>query len=535
MLLSSRTSKLGTPSQARAGRFVRAISACVIGGSSVVTPALWLGLGTSVVACKGDPEENFRLWSNNEAGWDAMGKYVADRGNDVKLRARALEVLIDEGGQPSQAMRLAEHAPDKVELLLALQPALEKLLVNPNEKKQDHGKRVLMDMIGVLPDDKKAVIRKLIAKWAFEGLTPDMPTEKVVDKLGKRLRPEEIEVLGDEGVYGAEIMLSKGIARDGVIGVLLGMKTPAANHALIAGMRRYHKIKNVKIADTELGAVQKTDSVEGFLYFVELYLRLQPSSHPDDKAASSMAIAAATQWADAPESAAKIKAGWAQVKPVMEGLVVSKNCDDRWWAGSLLTKYDGVDGVKAVLSKFPDDKNYGLEEFAQNDVKKMMTDWCTQDVKPLGVEKIRPLFEASLQNQGRLIERIIGLRCLVALGDDPSLGVLKAYAAKKGKERDQVPTNAIIVPHTNDAVSVADLAQAGAEIIEFCRATDKLAAEGKIDAPTAKWRKFYAQYSFERRGKELEKNSIERAEEKVQRDKDKAQKAGADKGAPAKK
>jgi hypothetical protein len=503
-----------------ARRAATALSTLVLGATTAFSPMAVAAIGSVALSgCKGDPEENFRLWSNNEAGWDEMTAYVADKGNDLKLRERALEVLIDEGGQPSQAMRVVGKAPDKVEVLLALQPFLMKMLENPNQKKQDHAKRVLMDMIPLLPEDKKLATRKAIARWAFGDLSPEDSAQRIVEKLGQRLRPEEIEALGEEGLPGAEIMLSKGIARDGIMGVLQSMHTPGANKAMINGLRRYHKIKNVKITEQDLAAVQKTDSLEGFLYFVELYQRLSPSKHPDDKQASSLAIAAATEWADKPDNQAKIKGNWAAVKPTMDGLLMGPSAEDRWWAAQLLVKYQGVDGLKEVLAKLPDDKNYGQEEFAgTHDVKKEITDFCSEDVKALGADKVRPVLETSLGSL-RLIERIYAVRCLIALGDDNSLGVLKAY-----NKKDLAIVDPVVVPQTAEKVTVADLAQAGVEIVEFGRATDKLAAEGKIDAATAKWRKYFAEHSFERKGKALVKFAEENADEKVAKDKAKAAK-----------
>ena len=477
-------------------------------------------LTAGVVGCnKGDPDENFRLWSNNEAGWEEMAAYVADRGNDTKQRTRALEVLIDDGGQPSQVTRVASKAPDKIELLLGLQPALQKMLENPNLKKQGHAKRVLFDMLGVLPEDKKASTRKMIAKWAFGDLSADDSAARITEKLGQRLRPEEIEALGDEGVTGAEIMLGKAVARDGVVAYLQALKTPAAKAALINGMRRYHKIKNVKVTEGDLAAIQSADSVDGLAYFLELYERLLPSTHPDDKAAASLAISAAIQWTDKAESKPQIKAGFdAKLKPIFERLLVGQNADDRWWSAQMLVNYDGVAGLKAALAKLPDDGNYGQASFAQNDVKMMITDLCSKDVKGLGADVVRPVLEASLKT-ARLIEHIVAIRCLTALGDDAALVLLRGYDKK-----DNHIVDPIIVPQTRADVTVSELASAGVEIVEYQRATDKLAAEGKVDAETAKWRKHYAGYSFERRGKTLIGFAEERAADKVAKAK----------GAPAK-
>lgn len=484
------------------------------------TAALFATLAIATAGCqKGDPDENFRLWSNNEAGWEEMAAYVANQSNDVKLRARALEILTDEGGHPGEAVRIAQKAPDKVEVLLALQPALQKMLDNPNTKKQGYGKRVLLEMMAALPADKKASTQEILAKWAFGDLKPEDAPARIKEKLEQRIRLEELDSLGNAGVRGGEIMLSKGINRDGVMQYLLGLNTPEAHAALIGGLRRYHAIKNVKVSEGDLASIQKSDSIDGFLYWIEIYQRLQPSEHPDDKAAASQAIVVAIQWSEKEPNKAKIKAAWeSKVKPVMDKLLTDKNCDDRWWAAQMQIQYAGLAGFKQVLATLPDDKNYGQSEFANNDVKMQLTDLCTNEVKGLGPDQVRPLLIAGIKSS-RLIEKIVSIRCLVALGDDASLAALKAVDKKEN-----LIVDAVIVPQDGANVTVADLAEAGANVVEFLRAVDKQAAEGTIDAATAKSSKWFAAYSYERKGKKLAAYAESRAAEKVANDKAKAAK-----------
>ena len=489
---------------------------------AAVSLALAVAMGAGGCA-KADPDENFRLWSNNEAGWEEMQTYVADKVNDIKLRARALEILTDEGGHPGEAVRIAQKAPDKAELLVALQPALQKMLENPNTKKQGYGKRVLFDMMSSLPDAKKQATQAMLAKWAFGDLKPDDSPQRIKEKLEQRIRAEEIEGLGNEGVRGAEIMLSKGISRDQIMAYLLTVNTPEAHMALINGLRRYHAIKNVKVSEADLAAIQKSDCIEGFLYWIELYQRLSKSDHPDDKAAASQAIVVAIQWSEKEPNKAKMKAAWKDgVKPMVDKLLTGPNCDDRWWASQLLLQYNGVEGLKQIVAQLPDDKNYGQQEFANNDVKMQLTDLCKNEIKGLGVEVARPILLGSLKS-ARLIEKIVAIRCLAALGDDASLAALKAVDKKEN-----LIVDAVIVPQDAQQVTIFDLAHAAADVVEYLRSVDKLAAEGTIDAATAKARVFYATYSFERQGKKLVAYAESRATEKVEHDK-----AKENKGKPA--
>ncbi len=294
--------------------------------------------------------------------------------------------------------------------------------------------------------------------------------------------------------------------------------------------RRYHSIKNVKVSEGDLAAIQKSDCIEGFLYWIELYQKLSSSQHPDDKAAASQAIVVAIQWSEKEPNKAKIKAAWAtQIKPVIDKLLTGPNCDDRWWSAQLLLQYTGVDGLKQVLAQLPDDKNYGQQEFANNDVKLQLTDLCKNEIKGLGVDVTRPLLLTSLKS-GRLIEKIVAIRCLAALGDDASLAALRGVDKKEN-----LIVDPIIVPQDAERVTVYDLAQAAADVVEFVRSVDKQAAEGTIDQPTAKARTFYATYSFERQGKKLTAYAETRAAEKVAKDKakDDKTKGGDAKAAPA--
>lgn len=525
------------------GLFARR-SLAAIAAAALLSSTLLFGCG------KGDPEENFRLWSNNEAGWTEMANYVADQNNEMKLRLRALEVLIDEGGQPSQALRVAAKAADKKELLVALQPWLQKMLeTEGNATKQAHAKQVLFDMIGDsgLPEDKKAAIRKGLAKWAFADLTPEDSTQRIKDKLETRMSPQEIQLLGEDGAYGAELMLSKGLARESVMQMLQASTSVASKQALINGLRRYHKLKNVKVGEGDLAAIQKADCAEGFGYFIELYSRLSQNRpdgrppHQDDKAAASQAVMAAILWSEKPDNQAKIKAGWEKLKPTFDALLVTPNADDRWWAADVITTAMGLDGVREVLTKLPNDENYGKGEFAQNDVKKQITDFCTDKVKPLGGDKVRPLLETSLKSL-RVFERIVALRCLVALGDAGALATLKAVDKKdpingnklidKANPANAKPdgsnpaltlaVDAMVVPAEMSGISVYDLARCGADVVEYSMGVDKLAAEGKIDAATAKARKTFAGFSFDRGAKTLGPWAEARAADKVAADKAKA-------------
>ena len=163
--------------------------------SSVSAPALALLLVLTVAlsGCfKKDPEENFNLWSNNQAGWVQMGKFVADPNNEQALRVRALEVLTL-NGHPSQVMSVVEKAADKEKLLVSLRDLLNKTLKNPNEKLARYAKQVLFEMIGGMPEAEKTKTRQLIADWAFGDMSHDDQAKMVAEKLGRRMRPEEIE------------------------------------------------------------------------------------------------------------------------------------------------------------------------------------------------------------------------------------------------------------------------------------------------------------------------------------------------------
>jgi hypothetical protein len=350
--------------------------------------------------------------------------------------------------------------------------------------------------------------------------------------LGQRVSVQEIAALGDDGVQGAEIMLSKGIKRDEIINLLQEQKTPAANVALINGLRGYHSLKDgkVKIGEGDLVAIQKTDSVEGFLYYIELYQKRIKSSHPDDQAAAKNAIAAAADWWEGGEGSkakdanrAKVKAGWAQVKPAMEAFLLVDNCEDRWMAAQVLAYGDGVVGVQHVLEKIPNDENYTNGSLASTDVKLQITGWCNEDAKPLGADKLLPVYKKSLQSQ-RLFERVLATRCLLALGDDASLETLKAVAADKkdvinnlayvdrANAANPKPANdpaktwavdAMIAPPEASKVTVRMLAEIAVDTIGYQRQVDKDQAEGKVDAATAKKRKLMAGGSFDRKGAAL--------------------------------
>ncbi|MBM4342661.1 MAG: hypothetical protein FJ100_04710 [Deltaproteobacteria bacterium] len=486
----------------------------------------------SVSACgKPEPEDNFRLWMNNEAGWEEMSRYVADKNNDFKLRAKALEILVAEGGQPSQVLPISEKAPDRVELLAALEAPMFQALQGGGPKKQGHAKTLLMQMIkeGKLSPAKVAELKKKVAAWAFEGLTPDTPVDAVLAKLKDRIAPEEIEALDVEAIGGAEVMLSKGIAKTDIVTFLKGLKTPEANRALVNGLARYQKMKvngkEIAVKEEDLAAIQATDSIEAFLYFLDTYLRLETSTHPDDERSAKLAIQVAIDWEDVPANKDKIKTAFALVAPFVEKLLVSKNCDDRWLAAGYLATYKGAEGVKQALAKLPDDDYYGKgNEFGSNDSKLELTRLCANRIKPLGIDGVRPTFEGALKGSPRLIERVIAARCLLALGDPASVAALKAFDNKD--PMGAKPVQQLIV--SPDPMTLLDLVTIAAEGADYAKSVDEQASKGAIDAATAKMLQMYAGYSFHRHLKDLQTFAEESVKERKEKD---AQKAGA--AAPA--
>ena len=504
-------------------------------------------LATSLVGCgEKDPEENFGLWSNNAAGWAELGKYVGDSSHDVKLRARGLEVLMT-SGQPTHVIDLLnKHVADKAErekILLAMRPAMEQLLKNPNEKLQRYAKQVLFDSLEMMSPAEADKNRKILADWAFGDFSHDDSTSKIVEKLGRRVRPEEIEKLGNAGVKGGEIMLAKGIARGEILVFLQGLKSPEGKAALIAGLRRYHTSrKNVKVMEGELGFIQRTQTMDGLLYFLELYVRLSPSEHPSDKAAGSLAIVAAMEWLGTPAGKALVKKDYKRIKPFVERFLVRDNCDDRWWAVQMMVNHEGVAGLKAGLNGLKDDMNYGQDTYANNDVKLMITDICKEDVgKHIGFAKARGVFDEILKlpatnDKGEefgFVKRIVSIRCLAADASPEARAALDAYVTSRKKMKKESVVDPLIVPQHGEGLTLTDVARVALDIVDYTSELDKLAAAGKLTKDQVKWRKTYAGYSFDRRMKALKAFAEDRAESKIKRDakKDAAEAADAKAGA----
>ena len=482
-----------------------------------------------------DPEESFALWSNNEAGWAEIGKYISDKNNDVNLRARALEVLIT-SGQPTQGIDLVDRhlkdAGERGKVLNALREKLAKHLKGPNPKLQQHAKQVLFDSLSRVPKGDAEAIRKLLAGWAFGDMSHDDSTSSVKDKLGKRVRLEEIEKLGADGAKGAEIMLAKGIAKNEVLVLLQGMKSDASKAAIIEGLRRYHTSKKtIKVTEADLGFIQRTGTIGGLLYFLELYERLSKSEHEADEAAGSVAIAAAMEWMGSDDGKKLVKANYKRLKPFVDRFLVRDNCDDRWWAFQQLVTQEGLAGLKAGLVGLKDDMNYGQEEHANNDVKLMITDICKEDVgKHLSFAKARSVFTGLLADNPKgddnhFVRRIVAIRCLSADASPEARASLAAFVNARKRLKKEKVIAPLIVPQHASEMTLTDLARCALDIVDYKTELDKLGAAKKLSALQVKWRKVYAGYSFDRRMKDLKSFAEERAAAKIKKDAAKAKAA----------
>lgn len=464
-----------------------------------------------------DPEDNFQLWVNNEAGWQEIGKYVIDANNPVELRARSLELMV-QNGHPSIVPQLADRAADKDKVYVALRPGLQKMLNGANEKQQLHAKEVLFASLNRTTPEEADKTRTMLGEWAFGDFSHDLPTPVLTEKLGKRLSPDEIEKLGNAGVKGAEIMLAKAIAKNEILAFLGELKSPEAKMAVIEGLRRYHKLNNnVKVTGNELGYIQRTGHIDGLLYFFELYERLSQSEHHNDLDASNMALGAAVQWADSEAGRALVKDNWERFKQVIDKLLAGPKCDLRWWAVGIYGRVEGEAGYKSAIAALPEDANYGQAEFALNDVKLMITDLCTKDTAQLDKAKLRAIHIASLQNE-RYIERIVAIRCLMSDGSAEARDALDAFVKGRKKLKEEKIIDPLIVPQHAEGLTLTDLGGIAVEVIDYGRELDKLAAEGKVTAKDAEYRKLYASFSFDRKGKALREFAEERANDKITRE-----------------
>jgi hypothetical protein len=484
--------------------------------------ALALAVVIALPGCgKKDQEEQFALWSNNEAGFQEMAKFVQSSANDVGARARALEVLM-ENGQPSQIRRIVQgvEKADRVKVLAKLREDLGKHLKNPNEKIQAHARTVLIDNLELQEGEEADKTRKVVGDWAFAGMSPDDKASTIAQKLGKRISQADIEKLGKYGVKGAEIMLSKGINKPGMLGFLQSVKDPVAKIAMVNGLRRYHAMKGgkVKISNGDLGFLQRTKHLNSLLYFFEIYEKRSDSDHADDEQASSMAIAAAMDWLDKPEGKALIGANWAKAfKPLAARFIKRANCDDRWWAAQVMIQNEGMAGLTAAMSALPDDLNYGNPDHANADVKLKITDFCTQDVSTIKDHAaVHKLWISTLDTE-RVIERIIAIRCLVADGGDDAAAAMVAYIKKRKKLKEEKIIDPIVVPPEMTDMTLTDLAVVALDSIKYKAENDKLAAAGKITKDQLTWRNKYTEFTFDRKDKKLREWAIGMADNRIKK------------------
>lgn len=479
--------------------------------------ALALAAGLVVGCGNKDPRENFELWSNNEAGWQQIQTYVKDANNPMDLRALSLEILT-QSGHPSKASQIAASADDKEAIFVAMRPALEKLLQSPNEKLQLNAKQVLFDSMSKISEAEQIKTREILAQWGMGDFSHDEATAALADKLGKRLRPDEIEKLGPAGVKGAEVLLGKAIAKNEVLTFLQSVDTPEAKQAIVAGLRRYHKSSSkVKVTSVELGFVQRTKHLDGLLYFFELYERLSTAEHPDDKNAGNMAIAAAVQWSDEEDGRKLVVDNWDKLAPIFEKLLAGPNCDLRWWSVTQFTRVEKEKGLAKGLRGLPDDANYGQAEHALNDVKLQITDLCTKDASTIDKAVTRPIFIASLSTE-RYIERIVAVRCLMVDGSDEARAALTTFIDSRKKLKEEAVIDPLIVPPVAENFTLTELAKVAVELVDYRRAVDKDLADAKITAKQAEFRKLYANFSFDRKGKALAEFAESMAEDKIKRD-----------------
>jgi len=456
--------------------------------------ALGLGAGCG----KGTPEENFRLWSNNKEGWNQIGLYVKDKNNPIDLRAKALLTLV-ETSHGSVLKDVIKDVPDKPELLALFKEGVVKDFKDPSDELQRRAKEALFHVIDDMSAKDQEATRKLIAEWAFAGLSSADAAEKIKAVIEKRVTDQEIVKLGTESIVASQLLLEKGLSRKGISIHLSTLKTPEAAHALVEGYKKLHQDPKMKITTDQIGFIQGTGTAEAASYLLELYTKLNKSTHPDDKAAAGDAInAAIVMMADA-KIAEEIKKERPKIEPMLTSFLKADKSDDRLLGAQYLIEWNGPDMIGKVIDELPDDQHYAMKDFASNDIKLLLTDLCNDQVaakadKDVVIAQIEPRLQAKSP-----FARAFAVTCLKAIGNEKAEKLLQAVAKDKAQAKVQVWMYLVL----DQGFTIAQLAQNAVDTIAYRREIDALVKAGKLTQKEGDKRKFYAKVDYQEVGKNL--------------------------------
>ena len=382
--------------------------------------ALLVALALSAWGCKGEiTDEDLDLWANSTVGWDKISEVVEDADVPVATKVKALERLVV-NGNVSKVGDILYRTKFKDEVAAGLNKALvERFGKSTGEEEKYLVKDGMLIVADVVKPEERGALQKLIAAWAFQGLSDANDTEAIRKQIEHRVTLDQVAMLGPYGIDGAALLLSRGFGVDKMFKYIKDSKQPELLEKGLDAFKKLHKTPNIQISPSHLQMISDVATLSAIQYLFDIY-----NNESVEESVREDALALAINMFDKPE----VQAYKDKLVPVLRPIMQQRHAENRRLAGHYAMKLGGAAEFNTVFNAFVDDHVMNSNDV---EMEAFFRDFCTDDILTLPKEQWEPAIkDAAVRSPNRFL-RVFSVVCLKMANDPAYADIFKAVAADK--------------------------------------------------------------------------------------------------------
>lgn len=372
--------------------------------------ALFVALTT--VGCNGKiTDDDLELWSNSPAGWEKIAEVVEDKDVPVATKVKALDILIMKGNT-SKVKDILYQSAFRQEIAVGVKDVLTKRFPTAKDDDKSMTKDGIMMVLRYFPAEEQAPLQKMIADWAFGGLTDKDNTEAVKAQIEKRIMLAQVPDLGPAGIDGAALLLSRGFGVDRMYRFIRKFEKTEYDDRALEAFKKLHKIPNIEISPNHLQMIADMMTSRAVAYLIDIfYMDDQDASVRED----ALALAVGMFSVD-PDDSPKVKKAKEAILshkqdllPVLQRIMKEPSAENRRLAAHYILQFGGAGELKGIMEALKDDQVMNVSAI---DMQPFMRDFCVDDILSLPEASWAPIMSETAEKSDNRLIRSLAIVCL---------------------------------------------------------------------------------------------------------------------------
>jgi hypothetical protein len=410
-------------------------------GLFALLTALVAGLG----GCKGEiTDDDLDLWANSTVGWEKIAEVVEDAGVPVAIKVKALTRLVI-NGNVSKVADILYRTAFKDEIAAGLKTSmLEGFTKATSEEEKYLLKDGLLVVSEIVKPEERGPLQKMVAEWAFQGLTEADDTEKIRKQIERRVTLDQVPALGPYGIDGAALLLTRGFGVDKMFKYLKETGKPEVLEKALEAFKKLHKTPNIQISPSHLQMISEIATLSAIEYLFDIYY-----GETVEETVREDALALAINMFDKPE----VQAFKDKLVPILKRVMQQKHPENRRLAGHYAMKLGGAIEFKLVFDGFVDDRVMTEDSI---EMQPFFRDFCLDDILTLPKEVWESTVKEYAQRSPNRFLRTFSLVCLKMTADTGYLDLFRGVGDDKTEIPDLIGPGMTIGRLANNAITTLD-------------------------------------------------------------------------------